>query len=112
MRVHKIYHWSPPQFKGIVLLPIGMYYNRHLQNMTSGDLIQFQNEDKPHRVIRVAELDLNSQIASLLAFYLYKTGKRIMISHWRYTAVMEGYNKHAVSVNKCLAVHYKEEMEI
>lgn len=112
MSVYRIYHWNNRRArKSMIMLPVGAYYNTHLQKMRKGDFIQFQEEEACHEVLRVAELDLNSQMASLLTHYLYGVGKDVVISHWRSTAIMEGCNKHAVSVNKCLVVHYDERFK-
>jgi len=89
------------------MLPVGAYYNRDLQQARQGDFIMFDDDDKnKYRIERVAQLDLNSQIAVLLAGYIYGSTLQSIFVRWRSTAVIQGFTKNAVSTNKCLVIEY------
>ncbi len=104
---YRIYHLTPRKHIGLVMLPVGAYYNRELQQARQGDFIMFDDdENNKYRILRVAQLDLNSQIAALLAGYIYCSTLQSIFVRWRSTAVIQGYAKAAVSTNKCLVIEY------
>ena len=102
-----IYHLPPKNGIGLLLLPIGAYYNKAIQGARAGDHIMFDDdENHKYKINRVAQLDLNSQVASLLAGYIYNSNIQYILRRWQGTAVMQGHAKNAVSVNKCLVIEY------
>lgn len=106
MKCYNIYHWTPKVHKGLLLLPIGMYYNIDLQQARAGDYIKFQDDDKRYMIKRIAYMDMKTQIANLLSMFLYNCPILVSLKMWQSTAVLEGNKKNAVSRNKCLVMHY------
>ena len=112
-KTYRIYHLTPKNHKGLVMLPVGAYYNQDLQQARQGDFIMFDDDDKnKYRIERVAQLDLNSQIAVLLAGYIYNSTLQSIFVRWRSTAVIQGFTKNAVSTNKCLVIEYNTLYEV
>lgn len=108
-KVYSLKHLLPETFIGIVLLPIGSYYNRHLLKARRNDFIKFQNDPKhKYRILSVAELALNTQIAALLSRFVYQCSMVSLLAHWRIAATVEGNTKSAVSSSKCLVIQYED----
>lgn len=106
MSYYRIYHWTPKKHKGLVMLPVGAYYNRDIQKARVGDYIQFKDERSAYAIKRIAYMELHTQIAGLLSMYLYNTPLPSIIKIWKATAVFNGNGKAAVSNDKCLVIEY------
>lgn len=106
MSCYKIYHWTPKKHKGLLMLPVGVYYNRDIQKARPGDYIQFEDDTDKYAIRRIAYMELHTQIAGLISMYLYNTPLPSVIKRWKFTAVFEGNGKKAVSDNKCLVIEY------
>lgn len=103
---YKIFHDTPVKEKGLVMLPVGVSFNRDIQKMKEGDEIVFLNGEK-HKVLRTSYFGLKWQATDFLCRYIYGKGIDIVFRKWLTNAVIRGYSKKAISDNKCLLVWYE-----
>ena len=82
-----ILHPIPKNSKPFVLLPIGIYCNKELQNAASGSLVELWQDWKHERrvLVRKCRIQINSSVFTFLAKSLYGERTRIadMLAKWR-----------------------------
>ena len=93
--------------KGLIMLPIGVVYNRSLQKAFKGDSIKFFRGEVC-RIISMSYLNLKSQIAGFLSMYLYGVDLKVVMKRWKANAVAEGNSSKVISEEKCLLVWYEK----
>lgn len=106
----KIFHNEPPppEVKGLILLPIGEYYNRDLMKIQPGDTITFLGGYK-YTFISKCILRTDESFTDFICRYIYQAPINVVIRKWRRNAVFEGYGGVAVDDEKCLCIWYKEK---
>lgn len=108
---YNVFHELPKKDKGLLLLPVGLYYNRDIQKAQRGDSIVFLGGER-RVVVRTTFLALTWQATDVLCSYIYGVGLRIVFEQWLTNAVIEGNGKLAVSKNKCFLIWYAEEKRL
>jgi hypothetical protein len=93
----------------LLLLPVGVYYNKALNNAKRGDVLVFWNGEK-HKIIHIGRVPLLSSIAGFLAKYIYNTSVQIMMQHWVAEALRNGYTKKAIEEEYCIIVSYDKQI--
>lgn len=82
-----ILHPIPKGGKPFMLLPIGIYCNKELQNATPGSLVELWQDWRHERRVLVwkCRIQINSSVFTFLAKSLYGERTRIadMIAKWR-----------------------------
>ena len=109
-KTYDVFHWRNEDEKGLMMLPIGAYYNRKLQGMKRGEYLRFRTDDffeEPRKILGVCKLDLKSSLASLMSHYIYKVRLEVVTRKWQSNAIIEGNAKGAVSDRECLLVWYE-----
>lgn len=105
--VYDIFHDLPNIDRGLIMMPVGAYYNRELQKVRHGDSIRFLNGDI-RKVVSVAFLGLKLAAARLICEYIYNISIERVMRRWGDNAVLEGNGRMAVSDNKCLLIRYEQ----
>lgn len=109
-KCYDVFHWRNEDEKGLMMLPIGAYYNRKLHNMKRGEYLRFRTDDgfeEPRKILGVCKLDLKSSLAAMMSFYIYKVRLDVVTRKWQSNAIIEGNAKCAVSDRECLLVWYE-----
>lgn len=103
---HHLFHWKPNPDRGMVMIPVGLYYNRKTQNAKKGDTIVFKDSNEEYKIEDLCYMDLNTSVARMLCRYIYKYELDAVMKRWQSNAVIEGNGRKAVSCNKCLIIRY------
>lgn len=109
VKVYNVRHATPLVDRGLILLPIGVYYNREIQTARVGEFILLMGETKPRKMRQICKLPLDSPVATFMCRYLYRAKLKTVINRWRLNAFFDGYNKTAVSSYECLMIEYETE---
>ncbi len=102
----RIFHDFPKNDKGLIMLPIGLYYNRAIQNCKKGDRIVFLCGTE-RKVVCKSLVNLKSSVSDFLCRYIYGVKLSIVFKKWLTNAVLEGHGRKVVSENRCLVVWYE-----
>ena len=82
-----ILHAIPKDGKPFMLLPIGIYCNKELQNAAPGSLVELWQDWRHERrvLVRKCRIQINSSVFTFLAKSLYGERTRIadMLAKWR-----------------------------
>lgn len=97
-----------PDKPNLLLLPVGMYYNKALDAARPGDVIQFWNGEK-HVITHIGRVPLAVPIAGFLAKYIYNTSVDIIKQHWIAEALRNGFTKRAIRDDYCIIVAYERD---
>jgi hypothetical protein len=92
----------------LLLLPLGEYYNGALNTAVPGDILKFWNNEC-HRILMIAKVPLQTNIAGFLAKYIYDTSVKIMQQHWIAEALRNGCTKRAIRDDYCIIVKYDKQ---
>lgn len=109
-KVYIVQHGKLNTERGIILLPIGIFYNREIQQARAGEFIQMW-DGKPRRIKQLCRLSLESPAGRFMCRCLYNTKIENVLRRWQVNAVMEGANKGAVSTVECLMIQYETDGE-
>ena len=89
-----ILHPVPKDGKPFMLLPIGIYCNKELQNANLGSLVELWQDWRHERrvLVRKCRIQINSSVFTFLAKSLYGERTRIadMLAKWENMSIQEG----------------------
>lgn len=106
-KVFSIFHDTTMR-KPWILLPIGTYYNRELQDAKEGDFILF-SDGKRKEIEYVNIIPLNNSLIGYLCKKTYIARLPIVMKRWEMNAEIEGYGHGSVSRDECLIIFFKED---
>lgn len=106
-KVISIMHQSTMR-KPWILMPIGFYYNRELQNAKKGDVILF-SDGKRREIEYVSIIPINSGLTDYLCRKTYVGNMQVVMRRWKMNAIFEGHNEKVYSHDECLLIFLKEE---
>lgn len=104
--IYSVFHWKPTIDRGLIMLPVGVYYNREIQRAKKGDYIVFRDCSREYRILDKCYIGLNTAAARLLCRYIYKYELDVVMRRWGNNAVIESNGRSAISDNKCLLIRY------
>lgn len=108
MNRFNVFHELPLKDKGLIMLPVGMYYNRDIQYASIGDTIVFLG-GKERIIKNKCLLDLRAGATDFLCQYIYNKSLNMVFRKWLTNAVISGNGRNAVSKNRCLVIWYEEK---
>lgn len=103
-----VFHDLPLKDKGLIMLPVGIYYNRDIQNASIGDVIVFLGGEE-RTIKNKCVFNTHSGSTHFLCQYIYNTSLSVVFRKWLTNAVIQGNGRNAVSKNRCLVVWYAEK---
>lgn len=106
---YKIIHDYPEKGRdrGLILLPVGEYYNRKIQVAKEGDYITFLNGVK-RQIIKICYIELKNSSTDIICRYIYGEPLSLVLNQWLINATLEGHGRAAVNQEKCLFIWYKK----
>ena len=106
---YKIIHDYPEKGRdrGLILLPVGEYYNRKIQVAKEGDYITFLNGVK-RQIIKICYIGLKQGAMDFLCHYIYGEPLSLVLNEWLINATLWGDGRAAVSQERCLIIWYKK----
>ena len=106
---YKIIHDYPEKGRdrGLILLPVGEYYNKKIQVAKEGDYITFLNGVK-RQIIKICYIGLKQGAMDFLCHYIYGEPLSLVLNEWLLNATFEGHGRAAVSQERCLIIWYKK----
>lgn len=105
---YNIFHEKPSSGKNLLLLPVGVLYNRDIQKAKEGDKIYFLGGSSGI-IVKKCYLDLHKHSTSVLCDYIYGRPLPFVFRKWEINAVIDGNGARTVSRNKCLMIWYIDE---
>ena len=93
--------------RGLILLPVGEYYNRKIQVAKEGDYITFLNGAK-RQIIKICYIGLKQGAMDFLCHYIYGEPLSLVLNEWLLNATIEGHGRAVVSQERCLIIWYKK----
>lgn len=106
-KVFSIFHDSMMR-KPWILLPIGTFYNRELQEAKEGDIILF-SDGKRKEIEYASVIPLKNSLTGYLCKKTYIAGLPIVMRRWDMNAEFENYGHGSVSRDECLIIFFKED---
>ena len=105
----EIFHEYPSKTmdKGLILLPVGVMYNKPIQKAHVGDSIVFLGGEVCS-ILDMAYIKIATQSFGVLCKYIYGTPFKVIFGRWKANAVAEGNSSRAISDEKCLLVWYEK----
>lgn len=103
---HYLMHWSPNPEIGLVILPVGVYYNRSIQEAKKGDVVIFKEDNTEYVILDICYIDLKSRVAGMLCRYIYNHDLNRVMERWVANAIIEGNGRRSVSRSKALVIRY------
>lgn len=103
-----LFHRLPPIERGLVMIPVGLYYNREAQELKGGDTIVFFDGEE-REVISVVYMNLKTSTAGLICEYIYHATLKRVFKQWEINIIIEGGVPQAISREKCLLIRYREK---
>lgn len=94
--------------KGLILLPVGVMYNKPIQKAHVGDSIVFLGGEVCP-ILDMAYIKIATQSFGVLCNYIYGTSFKVIFGRWKANAVAEGNSSRALSDEKCLLVWYEKQ---
>lgn len=105
-KVISIMHQSTMR-KPWILMPIGYYYNRDLQNAKQGDVLLF-SDGKRREIAYKTIVPIINGLTDYLCRQTYVCGMQNVMRRWKMNAVFEGHNERVYSHDECLLIFLKE----
>lgn len=106
MAVYNIFHDTPKIERNLIMLPVGVYYNRDIHGASVGDKIRFIDGNE-RTIVGKSDIDLRMSSTDLICRYIYNCSMKIVFRKWLTNAVIEGNGRNVVSKNKCMLIWYK-----
>ena len=105
----EVFHEYPSETrdKGLILLPVGVMYNKPIQKAHVGDSIVFLGGEVCP-ILDMAYIKIATQSFGVLCNYIYGTSFKVIFGRWKANAVAEGNSSRALSNEKCLLVWYEK----
>lgn len=103
---YELFHDFPKEDKGLVMFPVGMYYNRDIQGCAPGDTIIFLGGEE-REVVSTSYFDLRRSSTDFLCRYIYGAELKKVFNKWVYNAILRGNGRRVLSEKKCLVIWYK-----
>lgn len=105
--VYHIFHWKPKIENGLIMLPVGIHYNREIQSAKKGDFIVFKDSPHEYEILDKCYIGIETAAARMLCRFIYNYELDLVMRRWGNNAVIEGHGRMSISRNKCLMIRYK-----
>lgn len=104
-KTYKIEH-LPDVFADIIFLPFGAYYNRELQSIKAGDVIEFYG-GKRAIVLYSSIRPLRDSYMQFLCRLTYHTEMAYMVKRWSANAIINGHSPMVLNKTHAIFIHFK-----
>lgn len=101
------YHTS--RFRSnLIILPIGLYYNREIRKIKPGDYVEF-SDGVERRVEFALLMPIHGALTEYLCRKTYTGAMQVVMKRWYANALMEGFGRDVIDTEQCLMIFFERE---